>query len=199
MAALRDAEVTRQKILEISADEITRRGYGAASLSDILTRAGISKGALYHHFPSKQELGYAVFEEVYAPQYLGMWGEALTQPDPLVAFCSLLEQMPLRMDEDQIACGCPVTNISLEMSAVDEGFRLRTASMQREFSIMMLKALERGIELGQIRPGLNLPRTAWFIVAATHGFPSVVKTSRDIEMLKELTSALRDYVQSLRP
>ena len=53
---MRDAEQTRQKILDISADEIHKKGFTATSLSCILKRCEISKGALYHHFANKIEL-----------------------------------------------------------------------------------------------------------------------------------------------
>ena len=55
---------TRQEILESAFQEIHRNGFQAASLTSILERTGVTKGALYHHFPNKQALGYAVLEEV---------------------------------------------------------------------------------------------------------------------------------------
>ena len=70
---MRDAEQTRQKILEISADEIHKNGFAATSLSSILVRCDVSKGALYHHFKNKMELGYAVFEEIYTPMFLELF------------------------------------------------------------------------------------------------------------------------------
>jgi len=51
---------TRRKILESAFHEIHRNGFQAASLNPILERTGVTKGALYHHFPNKQTLGYAV-------------------------------------------------------------------------------------------------------------------------------------------
>lgn len=41
-----------------------RHGFQAASLNNILAKTGLTKGALYHHFPDKDRLGYAVIEEV---------------------------------------------------------------------------------------------------------------------------------------
>ena len=57
---MRDSEQTRQKILEVSADEIHKKGFTATSLSCILARCEISKGALYHHFANKMELGLSL-------------------------------------------------------------------------------------------------------------------------------------------
>jgi AcrR family transcriptional regulator len=61
---------TRRKILETAEKLFSQSGYESASVADICTAAGISKGAFYHHFPSKQ----AVFLEL-----LGDWLKGIDQ------------------------------------------------------------------------------------------------------------------------
>ena len=58
----RQPDLTRQRILEASFAEIHRQGFQAASVANILTTTGLTKGALYHHFPSKKDLGLAVID-----------------------------------------------------------------------------------------------------------------------------------------
>ena len=55
---------TRDKILHSAFCEIHRQGFQAASIANILQDTGLTKGALYHHFPTKQALGLAVIDEV---------------------------------------------------------------------------------------------------------------------------------------
>ena len=86
------AEVTREKILEVAGEEMARHGYQTASTSEILKRLGISKGALYHHFASKKDLGYAVLDECFAKHHAAMWDQALEAQDPLAAVRRLLEE-----------------------------------------------------------------------------------------------------------
>lgn len=57
------AERTRTAILDAAAEVIEERGFVGASLSDILARAGVTKGALYFHFSSKDELAHALVTE----------------------------------------------------------------------------------------------------------------------------------------
>jgi AcrR family transcriptional regulator len=57
------AERTRKAILDAAAEVFDERGFNGASLSDILTKAGVTKGALYFHFSSKEELAQAIVEE----------------------------------------------------------------------------------------------------------------------------------------
>ena len=63
MVVKRNPDVTREKLLQAAFQEIYRSGFQAASLDNIIASAGVTKGALYHHFPSKKALGYAVVDE----------------------------------------------------------------------------------------------------------------------------------------
>lgn len=63
MARQDRAERTRNAIVDAAAEVFEARGFAGASLSDILARAGVTKGALYFHFSSKEELAKALIEE----------------------------------------------------------------------------------------------------------------------------------------
>lgn len=67
------AERTRNLILDAAAEAFDARGFAGASLSDILARAGVTKGALYFHFASKEELAKALVDE--------QWRTELPSPD----------------------------------------------------------------------------------------------------------------------
>jgi AcrR family transcriptional regulator len=60
------AEQTRKAILEAAASRFDEVGFLGASLSDILTQAGVTKGALYFHFKSKEDLADALIDEQFA-------------------------------------------------------------------------------------------------------------------------------------
>jgi AcrR family transcriptional regulator len=57
------SEETRTHILEAALKRFANHGYKAASIDQICTDAGVSKGAFYHHFPSKQAVFLALFED----------------------------------------------------------------------------------------------------------------------------------------
>ncbi len=56
------SEETRAKIMESAVKLFSTQGYNKASVDDICTEAGISKGAFYHHFKTKQELFLALLD-----------------------------------------------------------------------------------------------------------------------------------------
>ncbi|GAA0298653.1 ScbR family autoregulator-binding transcription factor [Streptomyces polychromogenes] len=57
------AEITRQAILDGAAIAFDHAGFGGTSLSDVVKHAGVTKGALYFHFPSKQALARTLVDE----------------------------------------------------------------------------------------------------------------------------------------
>lgn len=59
----KDPENVRRRLLNSTASLMASRGFAGVSISDIATDAGVTKGGLFHHFASKQELIAAVFED----------------------------------------------------------------------------------------------------------------------------------------
>lgn len=66
MARQERAERTRNAILDAAAAVFDEHGFQGASLSDILAKAGATKGALYFHFSSKEELAYALIDDEFS-------------------------------------------------------------------------------------------------------------------------------------
>lgn len=66
MARQERAERTRSAILDAAAAVIDERGFNGASLSDILAKAGVTKGALYFHFSSKEDVAQALIKDQFA-------------------------------------------------------------------------------------------------------------------------------------
>jgi len=191
-----DAEQTRQKIITIAADEIHQHGFQATSLSTILSRCDISKGALYYHFTNKLELGYAVFEENFIPLLLATWQPALSQDDPIEGLCDFFTSMCDSMVCSEAVCGCPLNNLCEEMANVDEGFRLRILSMQQKLNALIIDAFTK--VKGDLRPELALGQVAYFIVATFHGSTSLSKSSRNKELFQQVTEELCRYIRALK-
>ena len=63
MGRNRHPEQTLEKIVDISAELFAKKGYEQTSIQDILDATGLSKGGLYHHFKSKEEILEAVMQK----------------------------------------------------------------------------------------------------------------------------------------
>src|SRR5260370_3887027 len=123
---LRDSERTRERLLQAASREIYRSGFQSASLDRILAVAGVTKGALYYHFESKEALGHAVIDEVIAPVVRGKWARPLQSgKDPIDALIGAVQGIPVRPAD--VRGGCQLNNLAQEMSPLDEGFPKRLA------------------------------------------------------------------------
>src|SRR6266478_7349700 len=69
----RDPERTRERLLQAAFREVHRSGFQSASIDAILAATNVTKGAMYHHFDSKEALGYAVVDEVIADIMREKW------------------------------------------------------------------------------------------------------------------------------
>src|SRR5688572_11407759 len=58
----RDGTATRERILDAAQRIVLERGFAATSVDAVLALAPATKGAFFHHFPSKNDLGRALLE-----------------------------------------------------------------------------------------------------------------------------------------
>jgi AcrR family transcriptional regulator len=75
------SEATRRKLLRVGRDLFARRGYNDVATEEIVRRAGVTRGALYHHFRDKRDLFAAVVEQVEQEALERVAEAALTEQD----------------------------------------------------------------------------------------------------------------------
>ena len=79
---VRQAEATRKLLVDVARENFTQRGYAATSIDDVIHQAGVARGALYHHFPGKEALFRAVYEQVEGEVVARVLAVAAAQPSP---------------------------------------------------------------------------------------------------------------------
>src|SRR5262245_48411862 len=147
MNSAKAPEQTRRKILRAAFEEFYKSGFQGGSLNRIVDKAGTTKGALFHHFNGKDELGYAVVEEVIQPRLKARWFDPMANSiDPIADLKSALRQfMKEELEMGRMAQGCPLNNLAQEMSPLDEGFRKRIERVYAAWRESLEAALARGI------------------------------------------------------
>jgi TetR/AcrR family transcriptional regulator, transcriptional repressor for nem operon len=197
----RQPDVTRDKLLTAAFDEIYRRGFQAASLDTILAQAGVTKGALYHHFPDKAALGYAVVDEVVKDLLLQRWLGLLQQQagDPLTKLQRVLRHRAAELTADELELGCPLNNLAQEMSPLDERFRRVVNATFELWRNGFAEALRRGQTRGSVRREIDAKKVAGFVVAAIEGSYGLAKSAQSAPMLRSNLELLSDYLDTLRP
>jgi AcrR family transcriptional regulator len=197
----RQPDVTRERLLNAAFEEIYRRGFQAACLDTILRKAGVTKGALYHHFPEKSALGQAFVDDVGSKVLLDRGIGVLHQQagDPLTALQRMLKERSLRLTPDEIELGCPLNNLAQEMSPLDERFRRRVAETYESWSDGFARILQAGQEEGSVRRDVDAKEIATFLVAAIEGSFGLAKSARSAAVLRSNLRILSTMLDSLRP
>lgn len=190
---------TRQRLLEAAFAEIHRNGFQAASITQILADTGLTKGALYHHFPDKKALGLTVVDEVIRPRLAAMMFEPLADThQPLAALQALFADKAAEDDPYPVKLGCPLNNLMQEMSPVDESFRLRLNAVFQAWVEVVAAALERGKVSGEVRADIDAGSTAFFIVSALEGCVGMSKNTQSVAAYRSCLGQLGCFLDTLK-
>ena len=199
--AKRSPEDTRQRILDAAFDEFYKNGFQGGSLNRIVVEARTTKGAVFHHFKGKKDLGYAVVREVIHPRFNQQWSDPLANStDPITDLKRIFRQGAKRKVADGgLVHGCPLNNLAQEMSPLDEKFRQSLEKIYVAWRETVAAAFARGIKAGKVRRDVSPRKVAAFIVAAQAGMAGTAKNSQDEELLLQTSYAFFDYLDSLKP
>jgi AcrR family transcriptional regulator len=195
----RKTDITREKILDAAYGEIYRQGFQAASIANILATTGLTKGALYHHFPAKQDLGLAVIKEVIRDGMQAMIFDYLRDSDdPFTALMELIQAKAEQASPESVSLGCPLNNLMQEMSPLDEMFKNQLLQVLQTWQEVVADALLRAQRQGRVRQDLDCNALALFIVSAWEGCTGVAKNMQSVKNFHVCMHQLREFVRSLQ-
>ena len=193
----RNPQRTRERLLQAAFQGIYKSGFRGTDLETILHAAGVTKGAMYHHFASKEALGYAVVDEIIASITREKWVWPLQNAkNPIDALIGIIQSTSLRPAD--VRCGCPLNNLSQEMSSLDEGFRRRTATIFGDWQGAIATALRNGKQRKMVRSDVDPDEVAAFLVATYEGYTSLAKSFQDVAGLQAGEKTMICYLESLR-
>ncbi len=190
---------TRQKILAAAFQEMHKYGYQGMRVERVLTKTGLKKGALYHHFSSKQALGLAVLEELIVKRIAELWIDPLkNQTDPLQGIHTLFARLEDDCSDEFFTLGCPLNNLAQEMSPIDEVFRERIGEVFQTWQAALARALRTGQEQGTIDKTVDAENCAIFILSAMEGALGMTKNQQNKEVYYRCGRELQRYLDSLK-
>ncbi|MDP2782968.1 MAG: TetR/AcrR family transcriptional regulator [Sulfurimicrobium sp.] len=191
-------DLTRDKLLQAAFCEIHRKGFQAASIANILADTGLTKGALYHYFPTKQALGLAVIDEVIRERLDGLFFKSLRESDrPVETLLEIIATIDEWRPANFIDLGCPLNNLMQEMSPLDEAFKDRLNAVLMVWKDAVENALLRGREQRVIRADVDCQAVALFVVSAWEGCIGVAKNLQSVDAFSLCMKQLHGYVLSL--
>jgi len=178
--------------------EIYERGFQAASVNDIVARTEVTKGAFFHYFPTKNDLGYAIADEVLRDMMLRRWKRPLTAyRNPVQGMVKTYRNLMEETTDEELSLGCPLNNLTQEMSAVDPIFREKLRDVLQTWIGETEKHLRRAKDEGYLRPNVDVRMAAETAVMMEEGSAALVKNLGDRKVYWSLYEGFRLFMESI--
>jgi AcrR family transcriptional regulator len=187
-----EAQATRDALIRGALELFTKRGYSGVGTEEIVARARVTRGALYHHFTDKRDLFRAVFERVEGElmERIGARMEATDDPWEL-----MLAGMRSFLD----ACEEPsVKQIALTDAPSVLGWQEWREIDNRHGLGLTRAALQGAVDAGVLRPIAVEPMAHLFVAALSEAAFVVAYSDHPRKARAEVEAALVQLIEGLR-
>lgn len=192
---------TREKILQAAARLFALKGYHDTKLDDVLAAAQVTKGAFFHHFRDREDLGFAVLD-----WHMGQRRQLLDgieQEFPLAQDASPLQRVFRRLDaiqemarrRDSLKGGCIIGNLSTALSDCHDGFRTRLAECFDEMAEEFWPHLEAAARLLRRANRPDAGELARYVVTVIEGAIMQARTLGDANLLARQFALLKEHLR----
>jgi AcrR family transcriptional regulator len=192
-----DPAGVRKRVLDAAAESFQQRGYHATSTHDIVRAAGITGGALHHHFPTKKALALAVIQERVASAVEKNWMVPVRSARSATeGIQTAFEQIAFAFDRYRPILGCPLNNLALELSLADAEFRDAIDAIYGSWREVIAHKVRADIASEGLHV-LDPEALATFVIASYSGAVAQAKAKQDTAPLRACAQQLAFHMQSL--
>ena len=179
----------REKLLHVGMQVVHERGFGGASVRDIVEAAGVPQGSFTNHFTSKEAFGLEVID-LYFANASEMMRRTLRNDDlpPLQRLRAYIDDGK-DGDGQDMRNGCLFGNFTAEANDCGDPIRLRVVEAFAEVQASIAYCLRAAVKAGEIAPSTDCDEVAAFILASAQGARLLAKAQRSplpVERFKEV-------------
>ncbi len=191
---------TKQSIIQKSLHLFSVKGYYHTSINDILTAANLTKGCLYGHFHSKEEIWRQAYEKA-----VEIWKQIVFEntkviDDPLERIKKALDNdLKNYLGADVFKGGCFFLNMLVELSGQSEAMSSCVLNGMMGFSRVIEAWLKEARQKDLIKPDLDITEIAKFIIVSISGCAALYASTHDPAIWKLTLSQLNHFIDGLRP
>lgn len=180
----------RNRVLDVAARSFQASGFAATSTHDVVRMAGVTGGALHHHFPTKKALALAVIGERVAAELGETWVATVRDaPSAAAGILQAFDAVAAALDAQGSVSGCPLGNLALELSLADGDLREALASEYRTWREAIADRLRRDRDAAGYAP--DPEAFANVVIALFSGAMTIAKAEQDTAALKAAADQLR--------
>ncbi|WP_440120638.1 TetR/AcrR family transcriptional regulator [Tenacibaculum sp. Ill] len=190
---------TRATILQQAFELIYKKGYQSTSIDEIIATTKVTKGAFYYHFKNKKQMGIAVIKEVIQPKTIDLSISSLSSPDSLCdSLYTMIEELLLHNSFLTIEHGCPLANLTQEMSPLDNDFKQALNEVKSLWTDAISSSIIKEQQNNTLNPSINAEEVADFIIAIYWGARALGKLSNKTDTYTHHLKQLKLYLTGLK-
>jgi TetR/AcrR family transcriptional repressor of nem operon len=195
------ALATRDRILGEAARLFALKGYHDTKLDEVLGAAGVTTGAFFHHFRSKEELGFAVLDRHMDQRRRQLEAIEHDLPrleggDPLAPVFRRLEAVQeMARRREHRRGGCIIGNLSTELSDTHDAFRKRLAKCFDEMAREFQPHLDAAVRRYRPRQPVDTLALARYVVAIIEGSIMLARTHKDGRLMARHFDYLKEHLR----
>jgi len=188
----------RDKVLDAALAVIRLKGYAATTVDDLCARAGVTKGAFFHHFTSKQDLAVAAAER-WSERAQSLFGEAPYhgKPDPLERVLGYIEFRKSLLRGGIAEFSCLVGTMVQETYDSNPSIRDACARSILGHAATLESDIEAAIEHYGLAPSWTAKSLALYTQAALQGAFILAKATGGAKAASDAVEHLHRYVELL--
>lgn len=185
---------TRQHILDAASELFHTHSYADVGIATVCDRAGVSKGSLFHFFPSKRDLALAVMDQ-FRERFAGtLIAQAFAPSLPPLERTEHFVEGLYAFQKAQFEAfghlpGCPFGNLVMEQATQDEGLRQKVDGILRSIANHFRAAVSDAVQSGAFPP-VNEEATAEAMLGYLEGIQLLAKARNDPELIRRLGPAV---------
>lgn len=183
---------TRRSILDAAQRIMSRKGFAAVGINEVLSQAGVPKGSFYHYFGSKDAFGEAMMR-AYFTDYLADMDRILAEPGMTSAQRLLNYWQSWRETQSVDDCQgkCLAVKLGAEVSDLSESMRFALKEGTTAIVDRLERAITAGLQDGSLSVDDDARTTAQVLYDLWLGASVMAKIHRDIGALDTATTATR--------
>jgi len=196
---LSKADRTRQYIIETTAGIFNTKGYAGTSMSDITEATGLTKGSIYGNFGNKEDVALAVFDYNYAKVSAIIQQRiraAKTFHDKLMVYAQVYDQYTRSNLFPQ--GGCPILNTAVEADDTNSLLKDRAAQAIQKWKRSVQNLIQGGVDAGEFKEGLDIPRLALSIIAMLEGGIMISKVTNSQACLDKIMTTVELMIAEMK-
>ncbi|MEP0211798.1 MAG: TetR/AcrR family transcriptional regulator [Cellulophaga sp.] len=193
------SEITKQLIIDKAFNLFYKDGFKTTSIDKIMKETTLSKGAFYHHYKNKKELGTAVISLKVKKRVVdGMIAPLLNSGNAFkileTVFINRLKSFPF-IDKQN---GCPMNNLINEIGNTEIAYQQALKSIIEEWKTALVNVIERGKNEKSINTNIDSTAVAIYLISAFEGIRGIRKLYNDDAILNEYIKGLKLYLNQIK-